>query len=442
MPPSSRPDFGKLHAAPSTIALAVSLLLSACGGADSPDSMAASADTTGTASSDRASAQALAADPSPVVAAGRYVLMNALTGKCVEAVPSAADGGRVQQNACGDGLNQAFDLSVQGNGFYKLVNAGTSKVLELAGASRADGAAIQQAGSNDGDAQRFRLWRANGNRVRVVNVSSGKCLTLPGRSAANGVQIQQASCLTAEAVHQFFLYPRDVAPRGLLPVGQYRVRGVQSNLCVDIEGAAATDGALTLQAACSNASSQRFEVRAAADGSYAFLNVNSGKALDVSEISTANGALIHQWGYVGGANQRFAVTAKGDAFNIAAKHSGKCLDVKEFSVAVGGRLQQWDCGNNDNQRFQLLATDAQGPTPTPTPAPAPSPMPPPAPAPSPTPPAPAPAPSPTPAPSPAPAPAPAPAPPHRLRRQPLCCSFRWKCWATGRRRRRWWPRPA
>jgi len=300
--------------------------------------------------------------------AGRYVLVNALSGKCVDvAGASVADGGNIQQATCNTNLAQVFDVSQTVSGIYKLKNVGSGKAVDVSGSSTADGANVQQWNDNGTNAQRFRVTRTQGNRYVLTNVNSGKCVDVANASLNDGANIQQWSCNNGGA-QQFHFYPRSDAGRTALPVGQYTITSNHSRLCLDIAGSSTANAARVVQNACSSSTSQRFDVLPEAGGSYRLSNALSRQSWDIDAISVANSALLIQWPDTAGDNQRFFVNATNSGYQIVARHSNRCLDVKDWSTAAGGNIQQWDCGGDQaNQRWAF--TPATGDVPPTEPQP-------------------------------------------------------------------------
>ena len=350
----------RLMLLPVTIATAAALMAGCGAGSD-----AAPATTTtdnSPADSGRETAAAVATTTLPV---GRYVLVNALSGKCVDvAGASRADGGNIQQATCNTNLAQVFDVTQTASSVYKLINVGSGKAIDVSSSSTADGANVQQWNDNGTNAQRFRIERTQGNRYTLTNVNSGKCVDVAAASLNDGANIQQYGC-NGTGAQQFHFYPRNDAGRGVLPVGQYTLTSNHSQLCVDIEGASRTAGARAVQAACNGSSSQRFDVLPEAGGSYRLSNSLSNHSLDISAISVANGAPLIQSTDNTGDNQRFYVNATPSGYQIVARHSNRCLDVKDWSTAAGGSLQQWDCGDQANQRWAFTPATGDPTTPPP-----------------------------------------------------------------------------
>jgi len=343
------------------LAIATAAFVTACGsGGDETGSTSSAAKESG-----REAAAGISTATLPV---GRYVIVNALSGKCVDvAAASTADGAVIQQVGCNSNMAQAFDVSQTAAGVYKLVNVGSGKAVDVNAASTADGAKVQQWTDNGTNAQRFRIERTQGNRYVLTNVNSNKCVDVAAASLNDGAVIQQWSC-NASGAQQFHFYPLASTGRGTLPVGQYTISSNHSHLCVDIEGGStAAAGARAIQAACTGATTQKFDVLPDQGGSYRFSNAQTHQSLDIAGVSTANGATLTQWTDTAGDNQRFLVNATPDGYQVVARHSNKCLDVAEWSTAAGGKLQQWDCGGNQaNQRWAFSA--GAGDTTTPPPA--------------------------------------------------------------------------
>ncbi len=125
---------------------------------------------------------------------GRYTMVSAHSGKCVDvAAASTADGANVQQYQCNGTGAQKFDVANMGNGAYRILNANSGKALDVAAAALNDGANVQQWSSNNTLAQRFALKAVAGG-FTVRNQGSGKCLDIAGWSSADGGNVQQWSC--------------------------------------------------------------------------------------------------------------------------------------------------------------------------------------------------------------------------------------------------------
>jgi len=120
-----------------------------------------------------------------------------------------------------------------------------------------------------------------------------------------------------------------------------------SGKCVDVAGAATTNGSAVQLFDCNGSGAQRWTV--SADGSLQAL----GKCMDVTSAGTVNGTQIQLFDCNGSAAQRWTPTAGHDLVNPA---SGRCLDATGASSGNGTRLQIWDCTGATNQKWIVPAS--------------------------------------------------------------------------------------
>ena len=125
---------------------------------------------------------------------GRYTIISASSGKCVDVTASStADGANVQQYQCNGTGAQKFDVANMGDGWYRLLNSNSGKALDVDSASLNDGANVQQWTSNGTGAQRFAIQAVAGGFI-LRNQTSGKCVDVAAWSTADGGNIQQWTC--------------------------------------------------------------------------------------------------------------------------------------------------------------------------------------------------------------------------------------------------------
>ncbi len=188
----------------------------------------------------------------------------------------------------------------------------------------------------------------------MANTSGFRCLSLLGLvGALGGCSGPEAPGESPEATGQV----ERPAIVSTITEGDYVIRSVMTNKCIDVASSSTADGAKVQQWDCNGTNAQKFHVAPTTNGYFKIINVNSGKGLDVQGVSTAQNAIIHQWSYVGGANQQFRAVSLGNGFHrIEARHSGKVLDVANcWSSGDGTAVQQWVWSNNDCQQFRLEA---------------------------------------------------------------------------------------
>ena len=142
--------------------------------------------------------------------------------------------------------------------------------------------------------------------------------------------------------------PTDVQP------GVYNLVNVNSNKCVDVDGAYTNDGANVHQWACHGGVNQKWRIEKVGSN-YRLTAVHSGKVLDVSGASQTDGANVQQWAYGGTNNQLWQFSKSGSGFRVVAVHSGKCLDVLNFGTGDGTNISQVGCNGGTAQQFFLRA---------------------------------------------------------------------------------------
>lgn len=142
-----------------------------------------------------------------------------------------------------------------------------------------------------------------------------------------------------------------------VPLGQPFIAVTKnSSQCIDVSGAAMTDGAAIIQWGCSaGADNQQWILVAHPNAAYSLVSKSSGKCLDVTSFSTADGAPIQQYSCTAGPNQLFTVTTESDGYHrLVAKHSNKCLGIAAASATAGAKLEQSACVAGANHQRWLL----------------------------------------------------------------------------------------
>ncbi|MGP4085050.1 RICIN domain-containing protein [Streptomyces sp. KR55] len=121
-----------------------------------------------------------------------YVLVNRGSGKALDvAGASTADGAALSQWARHDGANQRFQFVDSGGGYYRLKAQHSGKVLDVLNNSAADHADIVQWGDANSANQQFRLADSSDGYVRLISRSSGKAGEVQNASTADGAKVVQ-----------------------------------------------------------------------------------------------------------------------------------------------------------------------------------------------------------------------------------------------------------
>ncbi|MGW1065266.1 RICIN domain-containing protein [Streptomyces aureus] len=144
----------------------------------------------------RATASNEAAAGAAAIPAGWATVVNAGSGKCVDArAAGTADGTVVQQYACNGSQAQQWRFAATSGGYSQVGNrADTTKAWDVTGVSAADGAPVQLWTYGGGANQQWQAVAEAGGTYHFVNRNSGKCLDVPSASTADSAQLQQYTC--------------------------------------------------------------------------------------------------------------------------------------------------------------------------------------------------------------------------------------------------------
>jgi beta-glucanase (GH16 family) len=124
--------------------------------------------------------------------------------------------------------------------------------------------------------------------------------------------------------------------------GTNAIRGSGSGRCIDVPGAASTDGARLQIYDCNGTAAQQWQF--ASDGTVRAL----GKCMDAAAAGTADGTAVQLYTCNGTNAQKFTLSAAGDLVNVNAN---KCVDVGGAATANASPLQLWTCSGGSNQKW-------------------------------------------------------------------------------------------
>ncbi|WP_211263992.1 family 43 glycosylhydrolase [Streptosporangium amethystogenes] len=227
-----------------------------------------------------------------------YTLVNRNSGLCLATTGgSGADGANVAQHSC-TGSAAQWVLDSTADGYHRLVNKQSNKVLDLADCGTADGADVRQWAWLDNTCQQWRLQPVG--TAAVVSAQSGKVLDVADCSTGNDANVRQWPWLGTACQKWTFTHTDN---------GYQRIHPVHSGgSCLVVNAASTADGADVAQGTCSGTNAQ-WRLEALADGSVRFVARHSGKALDLANCGLADGTDIAQWSWLNNICQRFHLRA-------------------------------------------------------------------------------------------------------------------------------------
>ncbi|MFE5213762.1 MULTISPECIES: RICIN domain-containing protein [unclassified Streptomyces] len=159
-----------------------------------------------------AAAALLTGAPAPARAAalptGFVTVVNAASGKCLDARAAAtANGTAVQQYTCNGTTAQQWRLTATSDGYVRIDNRNdTGQVVDVSDVSTADNAQVHLWSYGGGANQQWLPVDDGGGAFHFVNRNSGKCLDDPAASTADSVQFVQYTC-NGTAAQRFQVTP-------------------------------------------------------------------------------------------------------------------------------------------------------------------------------------------------------------------------------------------
>lgn len=246
-------------------------------------------------------------------------------------VLAQASGGQATTSlaaATGSAL-ESWIFSGNGDGSYRIANAGTGGLLGVASTSTAQ-----------------RAW---GTKPTVTAAGAGgpavgqQWFVVPGATAADG-----SSTGTLRLVNRY-----SGLVIGMSATASRLAETTPARFWTDAGGGVggsrtAAEQALTLTAVGTAPGSL--------EGTRTL--VTGGRALDNPDHSTSPGTQLITYTPNSGANQKWNLTRQADgSYEIVNAESGLCVDISGGSTAAGAKVIQWTCHGGPNQRW--TATRAQ-----------------------------------------------------------------------------------
>lgn len=275
-----------------------------------------------------------------------YTLVNRNSGLCLATTGgSGADGANVAQHSCAGSAAQ-WVLDSTADGYHRLVNKQSNKVLDLADCGTADGVNVRQWAWLDNTCQQWQPITTTDGWLRLQSRSSGKVLDVADCGTADGANVRQWAWL-GNTCQQWRLQP----------VGTAAVASAQSGKVLDVTDCSTGNGANVRQWPWLGTACQKWTFTHTDNGYQRIQPAHSsGSCLIVNAASTADGADVAQ-GSCSGTNAQWRLEVLADgSVRFLARHSGKALDLANCGLADGTDIVQWSWLNNICQRFHLRAT--------------------------------------------------------------------------------------
>lgn len=273
-----------------------------------------------------------------------------------------------------DNANQVFNVKYLGNGYYKITNKHSGKVLDVLNSGTADRTNVIQFNDKGTDNQAWVIKQAgDGVNYNIISKCNGLSLDVSGGSATNGTNIQMWKGTDTNQRWRFIAYGPSVGQT--IPNGRYSLLSrVDTTKGMDI----AQVGTVNLQLYLNTRQlHQTFDIEYLGDGFYKITDAKSGKSLDVTNGGSyqGNNVSISDYSTSKAKTQNWIIKHKGGGwYNIISKGNGMCLDVTggnsdnrtniEIYRLLGSAAQDWallPIKTNNKIKFELEGGKVAGP---------------------------------------------------------------------------------
>ena len=308
-----------------------------------------------------------------VVLDGVYLINSALSSSKVLDVASASknDGGNVQLYQSNMTTAQQWEISHDDQGYVIFKNIGSGKVLDVTSASVLPKANVQQYTQNKSYAQKWIVTKnADGSCAIESALWPNICLDVASASSSNGANVQTYMKNDTKAQSFNFIDTKpEVAPcedMGFKDKYFKIASATDNNFVIDVASGSSNDGANVQLYSFNNTYAQLFQfdfVKTDGEkGYYRIVNAKSGKTLDVDSGNLVNGTNVQQWSSANNDNQLFAIGQNKDGtYTFINKASGLAIDVAGASVENSTNIQGYIPNGSAAQSFSLFeVTDLLG----------------------------------------------------------------------------------
>ncbi|MEK4295513.1 glycosyl hydrolase family 95 catalytic domain-containing protein [Paenibacillus sp. FSL R5-0914] len=257
----------------------------------------------------------------------------------------------VQMTAGSLSQSQQWYAESVSDGYYKITNSLSSKVIAVLNESMSDGAKlVQQTYTSDNSYHDEWLLVDKGNGYsQLVNRGSGKAITASNTSTGTGIELIQSSITDSDEQ-----LVRIDPVRDFFDQQKFNLTIQHSNLRMDVNEDSKSDGAAIIQWSESSGQNQQWMFMKTTPGYYKIISMSSSKVLAVENASTADGAGIIQATFTDDAtyNDEWSVVDAGDGYyQLRNRASGKVIDMPNNSVSSGEQFVQNKAGKGSNQKF-------------------------------------------------------------------------------------------
>ena len=256
---------------------------------------------------------------------------------------------------------QAFEISYLNNGYYKIKQYKSQKVLEVREGKHTNGTAIvQNPQDNEATIQQWIIKDAGDGYFYIIARCNGLVIDIPGGDLSGNPTIQMYEGNKTDA-QKFKLVKSEQEIEGeqLIEDGVYKIKSVLSNdKYIDVSAGSYDNGANVQLWTNDNVQQQKFQLTYnKKENYYEIMSVNSGKVLDVQSNGKDDGSNVWQYESNNTKAQKWVLQNAGNGYYyIVAANSYLYLDVKSGNSSNGANIQIYEGNETNSQKFKFEKT--------------------------------------------------------------------------------------
>ena len=249
---------------------------------------------------------------------------------------------------------QRFIFQYNEEGYYKIINEKSGKLLDVVGSGMNSGTPVDQWEDNGGyDNQKWIIQDAGNGYYNIISKINGMYLTVDGTGA--NCDLLCVASKTGKDNQKFQIVEKGT-PKGEKTVeeGLYKiVLATAPTQSLTVDGGKTADGANVHIWEYQETLQQQFKLVYDGNGYYEIIPMHSGKRLDV--VGYGNEANVDQWSDNGGNdNQKWVIRkSKEGNYNIISKRDAMYLDAYQSKTANGTNIEVYEQSRGAGQEFKL-----------------------------------------------------------------------------------------
>ena len=270
-----------------------------------------------------------------------FKLLNWVSGYCACPDQDSLNSGTQIHSYTYTGNNpaQQWDLVDAGNGYFKIKNVNSGKIIDVTGASKANNAVIEQ---NTDASAIFQLWRLQPQGDYYLRASTGRYVCVEARGNANGNAIVQYD----QEPNPWFQWRWQNVGNGY-----YKLANLNAlSRVLGVVGASTVNSAPTqlYDYNVNNTGEQKVRLTPLTDGHYKFHFVHDGMSWEIPNGQTANLTPLEQYPDDTNPWQEFDFERVPDAFGliVPATPGGLSVTMKDGTATLAWTADAYANGFN------------------------------------------------------------------------------------------------